>query len=159
MLFKTHAVRVYGFITACALNGLFYQILFIQNNAHCENFLISVNLNNLCHTRNGIKFCSSLFLNQQPDTISTGNLALFCTCSQTDCHASTIIFFSIFLRFLFNLGSFVLHSPPLFSLMFIRNASMTLCILLPSHPSPTIPNCTSKQSIHRRRGISQDLHW
>lgn len=60
-------------------------------------------------------------------------------------HCYRIFFFSIFL--LFNPGSFVLNSPLLFSLLFIRNAPMSLllCIPLPPHPSQTIPDHTISQ--------------
>lgn len=81
--------------------------------------------------------------------ISTGKLALFCTCSH--CHVSTIIFFfSIFLFFLFNPGSFVLHSPLLFSLLFIRNPPRVYCCashypLAPSQQSLIIQAVNSQE--------------
>lgn len=58
--------------------------------------------------------------------ISTATLALFYTCSH--CHTSIIIFFfSTFLLFLFNPGSFVLNSPLLFSLPLLEMLPWVCC--------------------------------
>lgn len=68
MLFKTHAARIHGFLTAYAFNDLFSQFQSKKpfTLSKFTHFLVPTNLENLYNTRNGIKFCPWIFFNRQP---------------------------------------------------------------------------------------------